>query len=308
MTITELYEKVLEGLLLAGGYFLDPNKRIFFGFLITSLILAFWVYHSKSNRKESFIHYVFNPKVWWSESAKIDYAFLIFNGIFKVLIIAPFLVFSLYLSFYIKEFLLNRFGYMDVIIPNVWIVVGYTLSLFICRDFSTYVVHYLFHKVPFLWRFHKVHHSATVLNPLTQYRIHPLELVINNLKGLLVFGLVTGLFDYLSNGQFNVFEILGVNVIGFLFMALGANLRHSHVKLKYPDWLESFLISPVQHQIHHSENKAHFDSNLGSVLAVWDNVFGTLIKSKNVKKLRFGLGEIENKRFQKFWQNLFPRN
>ena len=305
MTVTELYESVWDGVQLSAGYILDPNKRIYYAFLVTSVVLAFGVFRT-SKIKGSFLHYIFNPRVWWGDSPKVDYAFLIFNGLVKVIAIAPMLVLGLYLSFYTKEFLLSKLGYPELQISSFWIVFFYTSTLFVVKDLSSYVVHWLFHKVPWLWKFHKVHHSATVLNPITQYRIHPFELIVNNLKGLFVFGLVTGCFDYLSNGQFSVFSILGVNVFGFVFMALGANLRHSHVKLEYPSWMESWVISPLQHQVHHSDNPDHYDSNLGSVLSIWDRVFGTLIKSREVTKIKFGLGKKENPRYRGFWQNLFP--
>jgi len=92
-------------------------------------------------------------------------------------------------------------------------------------------------------------------------------------------------------------------ILNFLFYFFGANLRHSHVKLKYFSFLEYIFISPYQHQIHHSNNQQHFDSNLGSRLAIWDYLFGTLIKSKEVKELKFGLGE-EDQHYDSFSKNL----
>ena len=83
--------------------------------------------------------------------------------------------------------------------------------------------------------------------------------------------------------------IFGVNVFSFMFLSFGANLRHSHVKLTYFNWLENILISPFQHQIHHSNNAEHYNKNFGSKLAVWDYLFGTLIHSKQVGKIQFGL-------------------
>ena len=62
-------------------------------------------------------------------------------------------------------------------------------------------------------------------------------------------------------------------------MFFGANLRHSHVKLKYPSFLEYIFISPHQHQIHHSDNPIHFNKNMGSKLAIWDWLLGTLVLS-----------------------------
>lgn len=303
MTFTELYSKVVEGVVLAIGYLTSSDKRIFIPFLISSLILAFWVYW-KSNRSEGFLKYIFNKRVWFSKSALVDYTFLLFNGVFKVLFIAPFLIGALYLSFYTKEFLLSLFGYLDLNLPSWFLIASYTIVLFLAKDFATYVVHYLMHSVPLLWRFHKVHHSAEVLNPITQYRIHPVELLINNIKGLFVFGLVTGVFDYLANGTLQVWGVFGVNIFGFLFLSLGANLRHSHVKLSYPHWVERYVISPVQHQIHHSDNPNHFNKNLGSVLSIWDKWMSTVVYSNEVSGMRFGLGKREQENYRGFWQNL----
>ena len=78
------------------------------------------------------------------------------------------------------------------------------------------------------------------------------------------------------------------DVFTFIFFLYGANLRHPHVKQKYPHFLEYLFISPYQHQIHHSSNTAHFNKNMGSRFAIWDWFFGTLVLSKKVKKIRFG--------------------
>jgi sterol desaturase/sphingolipid hydroxylase (fatty acid hydroxylase superfamily) len=129
------------------------------------------------------------------------------------------------------------------------------------------------------------------MNPMTQYRIHPVELILNNARGILGFGVVTGIFDYYSNHELDTVVFIGANVFTFLFMFFGANLRHSHVKLKYPSFLEYIFISPYQHQIHHSINKHHYDKNMGSKLAIWDFIFGTLILSKETSRIRFGVAE-----------------
>ena len=153
--------------------------------------------------------------------------------------------------------------------------------------------------------FHKIHHSATVLNPITQYRIHPIELVLNNITAFIAFGLTTGIFDYLSMHKIAELEFLYANVFSFVFLFFGANLRHSHVKLKYFNWVENIFISPFQHQIHHSDNPIHFDKNLGAKLAIWDWMFGTLVKSKSINKLSFGLGHNQDTKYESFLQNLY---
>ena len=154
------------------------------------------------------------------------------------------------------------------------------------------------HKYHFLWEFHKIHHSATVLNPISQYRLHPVELIINNLRYIVIFGVVTGLFEYISAGTIHKVTFLGANVFSLLFLAWGANLRHSHVKLKYFTWLEKIFISPLQHQIHHSDNPKHYNKNMGSKLALWDYLFGTLLTSNQINKISFGISVSENQHYK----------
>lgn len=299
-----IYQIIEESLTLSLSYFIDTEKRINIIYLLSALILAYYVYY-KSKIKSSFLKYIFHKKVWLSKSAYIDYALFILNGFIKVIFIGPFIIFGFYIAFYINEYLLNSFGYSSVNLSVTNTLILYTICLTVVNDFTTYIVHYLMHKIPFLWEFHKVHHSATTMNPLTQYRIHPIELIINNIKSILIFGLITGIFDYLSNHQIDKLLFLGVNVFTFIFFLFGANLRHSHVKLKYPHFLEYLFISPYQHQIHHSSNTAHFNKNMGSRFAIWDWFFGTLVLSKKAKKIRFGIGKKEDKDYNSILKNLF---
>lgn len=303
MDYKEIIEFLNEGFQLVIQYITSPGKRTYFLYLFSSLLLAFYVFY-RSKRKESFLKYILHRKVWLGKSAFVDYYFILFNSFFKILLIAPFLLFGLKLAFDTNDFLLGQFGYPKESLSTTQTIILYTICLSLFNDFTTYLIHLLLHKVPFLWEFHKIHHSATHMNPFTQYRIHPIELLINNVKGILVFGLTTGLFDYLSDHQISKWTYLGVNVFSFLFYSWGANLRHSHVKLKFFDFLEYFLMSPVQHQVHHSDNPKHFDKNLGSRLAIWDWMFGTLIRSKQIDKIRFGLGKEDNKNYTSFLKNL----
>ena len=87
-----------------------------------------------------------------------------------------------------------------------------------------------------------------------------------------------------------MFDVLGANVFVFIFNIMGANLRHSHVWWGWGQRIEQWFISPAQHQIHHSDNAIHFDRNLGSALAIWDRLFGTLVLSQHAGRITFGLG------------------
>ncbi|WP_140487170.1 sterol desaturase family protein [Flavobacterium sp. GSA192] len=298
-TLNEVIKVVLDN-------FTESDNRLSIIYLIPTALIAYFVF-VKSKNQGSFLNYIFNKRTWLSKSATVDYSMLFFNSFVKVLLIGPYLTFGLYLAFYTDDFLAKTFGYERFTLDTTSTLVLYTLTLTLLSDFSTYVIHYLMHRFEFLWEFHKIHHAATTLNPVTQYRIHPVELILVNIKETLVFGLVMGVFDYLSSHQVETITYLGVNVFAFVFMLFGANLRHSSVKLKYFNFLEYIFMSPYQHQIHHSNHPEHFDRNMGSKFAIWDWMFGTLLRSKQVDKITFGISKEEDlqKKYESFTNNLF---
>lgn len=73
-----------------------------------------------------------------------------------------------------------------------------------------------------------------------------------------------------------ILEIAGINAFLVLATLAMANFHHSHIWVSFGPWLEHLIISPAQHQIHHSTRPEHFNKNYGQTLALWDWVFGTL--------------------------------
>lgn len=303
MSISDIGNLLVEAAKMPLGYLVDPDKRLNLIYLSSSLALAYFVYW-RLRMKVGFFGYVFQRKIWLGPSARVDYFLIFFNALFKVFLIGPYLVFGFYLSFQVEEWLPTMFGYPNATLSITATVICYTIALTLFNDFGTYLIHFLMHRVPVLWEFHKVHHSATELNPVTQYRIHPVELVLNNVVATFVLGTVTGIFRFLSAHPISEFTFVGVNVLSFAFLFFGANLRHSHVPLTYFNWLEYILISPFQHQIHHSNRPEHFDKNLGSKFAFWDWIFGTLVRSENVETIEFGIGNGEEANYDTVWKNL----
>ncbi len=304
MVLKEIIDIIEEGLKMPLGYLWNPEKRIYLGYILSSLLMAYYVY-KKANIKKSFLGYLIPKKIWTGASATTDYTLLFFNAFVKIILISPLLILSLYLAFYVNEFLMRQFGIHTFNISPFILLLIYTITLTLVSDFSSYILHYAQHKIPLLWEFHKVHHSATELNPLTQYRIHPLELIANNVRALLVVGLVAGVFDYFSAGHINKLTFFGVNIFSFLFLTFGANLRHSHIRFTYFNIVEYIFISPFQHQIHHSTNPKHYDKNMGAKLAIWDWMFGTLVRSSEVDTINFGLGKEEDTAYNSFWKNMY---
>jgi sterol desaturase/sphingolipid hydroxylase (fatty acid hydroxylase superfamily) len=285
------------------SYLTDTDSRLHVLYLLSSLLLAYYVYR-KAKVEGSFLSYVFSKDVWLSRSAMVDYGLIFFNSLFKVFLIGPYLIFGFYLSYKVEAFLPEFIGYPSFALSASTTIILYTILITIADDFGSYVIHYLMHYVPFLWEFHKIHHSATVLNPVTQYRIHPVELIFNNIKGIVVMGMVMGVFRYLSANPIDELTFIGANIFSFAFLFFGSNLRHSHVPLRYFNWVEYIFISPFQHQIHHSNDPKHFNKNIGAKLAIWDWMFGTLVRSEGIDKVEFGIGQEEDRYYTTVWQNL----
>ncbi|MFK8029429.1 MAG: sterol desaturase family protein [Gammaproteobacteria bacterium] len=177
------------------------------------------------------------------------------------------------------------------------LTIAFTLLSAMAADLMFYFHHLLLHKIPFLWEFHKVHHSAEVPTPLTDYRAHPLEILTYGTAKGLGLGTVQGLFNYATGNHISVYTILGINALMFGYYAMGYALRHSHIWISYGPVLNHVFISPAQHQIHHSVDKIHWDKNFGGLFAIWDWAFGTLYVPKAREELTFGLKEEDQKKF-----------
>lgn len=265
-------------------YFINPNKRVFWVYILSSILIAgIYFYFNKKQLKVNL-----SSKLWLHPSAKLDYYYFFIGYFIKVFMLFPIVISAKTIALFINKQLYLSFDfYENTFFSYEAVLLMYTICLFVVSDFTRYWTHRFLHTIPFLWEFHKIHHSAKVLTPITFYRVHPIENLLFGLRYSLSIGLVTGVFIYFFGAMIDIYAILGVNVFVFAFSLIGSNLRHSHVAFSYSKFLERFFISPKQHQIHHS--KKHFDKNYGGYLAVWDWAFGTLRFSKDVKVLKFGL-------------------
>jgi sterol desaturase/sphingolipid hydroxylase (fatty acid hydroxylase superfamily) len=165
-----------------------------------------------------------------------------------------------------------------------------TLALFLAYDFGFFVDHSLKHRIPALWELHKAHHSAEVLTPLVNFRVHPLDSLIlaNNLA--LIIGLVGGVAQYALGRRAVSFTLFDQNVLMLLYIYLTAQLQHSEIWIPFTGVLGRVFMSPAHHQLHHSSDPAHFNCNLGASLAIWDWLVGTLrMPSVEPPRLAFGV-------------------
>ena len=280
---------------LADG-FVDPKKRVFVGYLFAALAIACVVMLGAAGwnlRKGAAAgrRTIFSRAIWWSASARADYKMFAVNQALMI-VIAPRLVGRMAVATAIFSGLHTLVGGRPdaaLALPGWLVVASFTVCHFLCDDLSKYLVHRALHRWPVLWAFHKVHHSATTLTPLTVYRTHPLEAVLFSLRGTAVQASVVAVFIFFFGSAVDLFTVLGASVFLFAFNAAGSNLRHSHVRISYGRRLERWLMSPAQHQIHHSVEERHHDKNFGTVLSLWDWLGGTLYLAERGETLRYGL-------------------
>lgn len=265
-------------------YLVNPSKRLFWIYLLSSIFLAIvYFYVTKKNSR-----LITSSKLWLHPSAKLDYYYFFLSYFINILLLVPFIVSAKTVALFVNKELYFYFDYYDnSFFSYKQIVLMYTISIFVVSDFTRYWLHRFLHTIPFLWEFHKIHHSAKVLTPVTFYRVHPVENFLFGLRYSLSVGFVTGVFIYFFGAKVDIYMVFGVNIILFVFSLFGSNLRHSHIPFSYGEFIEKWLLSPKQHQIHH--DKKHFNKNFGGYIAIWDRLFGSLTLSKDVKVLKFGL-------------------
>ncbi|MFN3656235.1 MAG: sterol desaturase family protein [Pseudolabrys sp.] len=164
-----------------------------------------------------------------------------------------------------------------------------TLMLFLAYELGYWFNHWLSHKVPVLWEFHKVHHSAEVLTPLTNFRVHPFyTFFFANILALSA-AIANGLGNYLFGDTAYQYALSDTNIILVLFIHAYVHLQHSHIWIAFRGVWGRIFVSPAHHQVHHSADPKHFNKNFGSCLALWDWMFGTLyVPEKKREKLTFG--------------------
>lgn len=137
---------------------------------------------------------------------------------------------------------------------------------FLAMDLLLYGVHKASHSFDCLWMFHKVHHNDRYLNVSTAFRIHFAEIIIINLmKALLIVVL----------GIQSTLVLASEAIITFFTM-----LHHTNISFRGERFLGRVIITPYLHRVHHSVQRKEHDNNYGSVLSVWDRLFGTLAELK----------------------------
>jgi sterol desaturase/sphingolipid hydroxylase (fatty acid hydroxylase superfamily) len=139
------------------------------------------------------------------------------------------------------------------------------LIAYFILDFAIWAAHVASHKIPVLWRVHKVHHADVDLDVTSGFRFHPIEILLS------------------MAWKMAVIVALGAPVLAvFLFeVMLNASAMFNHSNINIPERIDKiirlFIVTPDMHRVHHSIEQRETDANYGFQLSIWDRLFATYI-------------------------------
>lgn len=168
----------------------------------------------------------------------------------------------------------HEFGVLNLVTLPLWL---YFIAGLMMLDFLTsYLPHFIQHKVKWMWKFHLVHHTDTWVDTTTANRHHPGETVISMLF-LIAAIFITGAPAWL--------------VILHQFIAVAfSQFTHANISLpkKIDNAISWVFISPNTHKVHHHFTQPLTDTNYGNIFSFWDRLFKTFAKS-DVGNLTYGI-------------------
>jgi len=244
-------------------------------------------------RLRAFRRLAFTRRVWAHPSAKLDYRLFFVTTFFYATGAVELVVTSHAVEAGVVAGLDRLFGPVAHAPAGPAVIVLVTLADLLVFEFAYWFIHWLLHRVPALWAFHALHHSAEVLTPFTEWRQHPVELFLFPAINAVIVGGFFGLTHHLLGPDAQPISLFGFDVLQFVGVMTILHLRHTHLWITVPDVLARIVQTPAHHQIHHSADPKHFDTNLGLFLSLWDWVFGTLWIPRDAdrRSLVLGIGE-----------------
>jgi Sterol desaturase len=291
--LVELAGKVYWGVV--APLFAQPT--IHWAFISCSLVAAAAYYYAcvARNGERSLtgcFRYIFPKAIYAHPSAVLDYKYYVVTQfVFRYLPIGKFvagLAAVLYVSEGMRWLLEAVFGESTHRGAPGWNAIAvYTLVVTLAYDFARWFGHYLHHRIPVLWEFHKVHHSAEVLTPISSFRAHPVDQAIEFFLRTVAVSAVSAVFGYFYPVGITMVTIMGFGAISFIFHLVG-HLRHSHVPFSFGPF-DRVFVSPHMHQLHHSAQREHYDKNFGFIFSLWDQLAGTLYIPRQDEKFILGL-------------------
>ena len=177
----------------------------------------------------------------------------------------------------------HKLGLLHILNFSLPIETGIALLVI---DGWMYLWHRANHEIPFLWRFHRMHHSDCEVDVTSATRFHIGELILSSVLRLMVLPLLG-----LELWQLILYEVILLPVIQF---------HHSNVNLpeRWDRLMRAIIVSPNMHRVHHSRIQLETDSNYSSVLSFWDRLARTFRLRDDVLAIEFGLLEFDDLKWQ----------
>jgi len=175
----------------------------------------------------------------------------------------------------------NGWGLLNHFQVSPWL--SLVLS-FILLDLAAFLQHRAFHRFPYLWRIHRLHHDDPVVDVTTSARFHPFEILINTGFGIVVI--------YLIGPSFVV--VFLVDAIGFLYsLFIHGNL---YLPPRFDRVIRLVVNTPAKHHIHHSRHIDETESNYTNILTCWDRLGGTYKEKTQLpyESMELGLEEFDS--------------
>lgn len=260
---------------------------------VTGGIFITFMYGPKSRSWRSFWSHVLPPAAFSHPSARADIVFYATKRILKLVWALPAVLAPASIGLLMHDGLVSAFGLPLHASGHTagWTLVGFTINILISRDLSYYLYHRAQHANPYLWEFHKVHHSAERMVGFTDGRVHPLDdLIYYTFDGIFSgMSYAIWLFFVPDPAVLTLFGVSATLLSSILFLSY---LHHLPYKLSLGRF-DRVILSPHYHQLHHSVNPIHYDRNFGAILVIWDRMFGTVYEPEPDEDFVYGLRDDE---------------
>jgi len=204
MSASAILAQVWNDLLGILGQFSTPSSSMYWLYLLSALGLALGVYVVRSGPERSLgrcLGFCFPKRVYAHPSARHDVAIFVLNALFySYVLVGPVTSLSMLSGQHTWSLLERWRGPVTAAEPSWGLRLAVTVAVLVVADLAFFLSHLAQHEIRLLWEFHKVHHSAEVLFPLTVFRRHPVDVVIERgLTGAMVGG-VLGAFGHFTGG------------------------------------------------------------------------------------------------------------
>jgi sterol desaturase/sphingolipid hydroxylase (fatty acid hydroxylase superfamily) len=180
----------------------------------------------------------------------------------------------------------SGFGLFNQI--NAGTAVQITASIIFLDLWAGYFAHLIFHKNPWLWRLHTIHHSDDHVDVTTAFRQHPIESIIRimfNLTGMALLGIPSWML-----------------LIYLTLSTIHAQVEHANIRVpaSIDRILQFVIVTPNMHKIHHSKFQPETDSNYSNIFSIWDRLFHTYTSRTDYRSISYGLDFLDGRSYN-FW-------